>query len=705
LTNYEQSLFKNACEKHQAGELGEAEQLYRQLLESNPNCAEALNNLGNIYRSLGKFDTAEATYRRAIACRSDFAEAYGNLGLLLQESHRFDESMRVYQQALLLNPASAECHFNLGILQEQLGHLEEAKRSYENAIQHWPDLAIAYNNLGNVLKKQGDNQRAVLAYSQAIEIFPENPDAYFNLAISLNALGQTTSAIDAYERALALRPDHPETHFYLAITQQDLKQTEAAIESLRRAHQLRPGYGNSALLHALQSICDWKEIELLARSTIECIDFPDRNPENNFIYPLSFLALPIETTAEQQQRCAKSCIQNLMKSIDRRTGEGLATDRPSRSKIVLGYLSGDYRMHPVGYLIPELIESHDRTQFEVIGYSLVEPDGSAICQRIAKAFDRFVQLDQISAAEAAMQIAKDQVDILIDLQGHTREAKTEILAYRPAPIQVNYLGYAGTMGADFVDYILADEKVLPANQRLYYTEKIVHLPGCFMVNDHFREIDVTPMSRGDAGIPENAFVFCAFSSSFKITPTIFDCWLRLLNAIPKSVLWLRITNPLAIDNLGKYAMDRGIDRERLIFAPNVSMPKHLARHRLADLYLDTFPYNQHSTASDAIRMGVPLITIEGQTFPSRVASSLLQAVGMPELVTRTAEEYERLAIQLASQPPMLSAIRSKLEANLVGSPLFDGSVFAKNVEKAFRAMWELHQRGESPKSLSIAGES
>jgi predicted O-linked N-acetylglucosamine transferase (SPINDLY family) len=353
-------------------------------------------------------------------------------------------------------------------------------------------------------------------------------------------------------------------------------------------------------------------------------------------------------------------------------------------------------------LIAELFEKHDRERFQVFGYSYGPDDRSPTRSRLVKAFDRFLDVRDVSLAGAAERIAADDVDILVDLKGYTGYARPQILALRPAPIQVNYLGYPGTMGASFLDYILVDDFIVPADQQPFYTEKLVHLPGCYQVNDSRREISPRRPSREECQLPADGFVFCSFNNSYKITPQMFDVWMRLLKAAAGSVLWLLEGNRFVAANLCREAEARGVAAERLVIAPRLQLPEHLARHALANLFLDTFPVNAHTTASDALWAGLPVLTLAGQTFASRVAGSLLRTIGLPELITTCLEDYEETALRLASDRDQLAGLRARLEVNRTTSGLFDGGQFARNIEKAYATMWKIHSSGEEPRAFAVS---
>jgi len=384
-----------------------------------------------------------------------------------------------------------------------------------------------------------------------------------------------------------------------------------------------------------------------------------------------------------------------------RDGPALARPRRAGSPVTLGYLSADFRIHPVAQLIVETFEKHDRARFAVHGYSYGRDDGTPFRRRLAEAFDRFVDLRDASFAEAARHIAADDVDILIDLTGYTRHARTPILAFRPAPVQVNYLGYPGTMGTALVDYIVVDSFVVPFGQQSFFTERLVHLPECYQPNDRKRELAPRAPSRAEYGLPEKGFVFCSFNAGYKISPDVFDVWMDLLKAVPGSILWLLEDNRFAPDNLRREAEARGVAAGRLVFAPRLPLADHLARHGAADLFLDTFPVNAHTTASEALWAGCPLLTIAGETFVSRVAGSLLRTAGLPELVTTCLDDYRATALKLATNPGLLADLRARLAANRNTSPLFDAERSARSLENAYATMWEIHVSGEKPRAFAV----
>lgn len=629
-------LFDQGFQHHQAGRLGDAERLYREALAADGDHIHALHMLGVLAYQLGKSDIAIGLMGRSLAIDPKQPACHYNFGVALQALRREEEAIRAYGAAIRLAPNYAEAHSNLGTALQNLGRLDEAAREYAIAVRLKPDYPDAQNNFGSALARLGRQEEALAAYETAIRLKPDYAQAYANAGLALQSLGRFAEAADRYGAAARLKPNHAE-----AIAQQ---------------------------LYCLRQICDWRETGRLEQELLAQTD--KYSP---------FMALIIDSSPAQQLAAARiwaeqhASIAPLPKAA-----------RPAGAKIRLGYLSVDFCHHAVAQLIVDLIERHDRERFDIIGYSYGPDDGSPLRQRLVEGFDRFVDIRPLSNLEAAQLIRRDGIDILIDLTGYTANARTEILAYRPAPVQVNFLGYPGTMGAGFIDWIIADPICIPPEDDAFFSEKIIRL-DCYQPNDSRRQIAETP-SRAACGLPEQGVVYCCFNNGFKITPTIFALWMRVLGNVPGSVLWLLDSNQAAKDNLRREASSAGIAAERLIFAPRLSLPEHLARHRLADLFLDTLPYNAHTTCSDALWMGLPVLTRKGRTFASRVAASLLTAVGLEEMAASSLADYEALA----SDPARFPAIRAKLTANLATAPLFDGARFARGIEIAYEQLLAAH---------------
>ena len=683
----------------------EAAACYQRALQLKPDYVEAHNNLGNVFNGRGELDKATECYRRALQLNPDYAPAQYSLGLVYQARGDLNEAVACYRQALKRDPAYAEAHNNLGNALKDQGNLDEAVACCLRALELKPDLAEAHNNLGAAVREQGRPDDAIACYRRALELNPDLAEAHINLGDAFREQGKPDAAVACFRRALELKPDSAVAHNSLGDAFTEQRRLDAAVACYRRALELKPSYVSAlgSLVHGLQHLCCWDDLSVLSERVIEAIDQDSDAGLASPVAPFGFLALPLMTTAEQQRKSARQWVNQRLK-VKGEFGYDRAHNhtKPPKAKMTIGYLSADFHSHAVAYLIAELIEKHDRSRFAIHGYSYGRDDGSAMRGRLVRAFDRFVDVRNLSHLQAARRIAGDDVQILVDLTGYTKNARTRILALRPAPIQVNYLGYPGTMGASFIDYILVDEYIVPSDQQPCFTEKLVHLPGCYQVNDSRREIASRTQSRAECGLPEAGFVFCSFNNNFKITPEMFDVWMRLLKEVPGSVLWLLEGNRFAPVNLCREAQERGVAAERLVFAPHKPLAEHLARHRLADLFLDTFPYNAHTTASDALWVGCPVLTMAGETFASRVAASLLSALDLHELITRSLADYQDAALRLARNAGLLVALRERLEVSREGSRLFDADRFARNLEKAYNTMWEIYDSGEAPRAFAVS---
>jgi protein O-GlcNAc transferase len=588
---------------------------------------------------------------------------------------------------------TAEAHSALGRALRDQGRLEESAASYRRATALDPQNAEFHNDLGNVLTEQGKLGEAIGSYEKALEICPEYAEAHNNLANLHQMTGRLEEAAAGYQKAIGLRPDYAEAHRNLGSLFYREGRLPEAISALRRAVALHPDYAEAAALleHQMRHICEWKGLDALSRSLIQMVE-----QGSGAVNPFGFLCL--ESTPAQQLLCARQwAAQNAKYTSD----ETPFTFR-DEGRITVGYLSADFHEHATAHLISELFSLHDRKRFRVVAYSYGPDDGSPVRERLIRSFDQFVDIRNESFVESARRIRADGVQILVDLKGYTADARPKIMGLRPAPIQVNYLGYPGTMGSDAIDYAIVDGIVAPQEEQAFFTEKLVHMPDCYQVNDSSRKISAHNPSRRECGLPENGFVFCCFNASYKITPKMFNVWTRLLKAIPGSVLWLLDSSPDATANLKREAEDRGVADERLVFAGHLPYGDHLARFAVADLFLDTFPYNAHTLTSDALWGGCPVVTCSGRTFPSRVAGSLLRSVGLPELVCGSLTEYEKLALALARDPGRLGGVRQTLQTALLGAPVFDTRRFARHLEAAFEIMWEQYCRGGPPGPFRVS---
>ncbi|HKA39088.1 MAG TPA: tetratricopeptide repeat protein [Burkholderiales bacterium] len=672
----------------------EARVLCERVLELNPHDETALLNLGNCHGRLGSARDALHWYDRALSINPRYGDALNNRGNALLELGRAGEALASFDSALAINPGHAEALNNRGNALQELGRAQEALASYDLALAAVPGYAEAHYNRGRTLLELKRAADALASFDRALGVRPGYLQALSSRGIALLELGRPAQALASFDRALALKPDDVDALNNRGDALQAMGRREELIENYRALVRARPDhdYALGHLLRAQLQCCDWTGYEDTAGRVTRAVRADKRAHT-----PFDFLV--ISDSADDQLRCAQAFVADKYPAPHPLwRGERYRHDR-----IRVAYLSADFRSHAVAYLIAGLIEAHDRSRFDVTAISLSPQDDDEMTLRLRTAFKRFIDVHGKSDQEVAFLLRELEIDIAVDLQGFTKGCRPGILSRRPAPVQVNYLGFPGTMGAPCMDYIIADRTVIPADHHSCYAEKVVYLPECYQVNDSKRRIAPYAPSRAEAGLPEQGFVFCCFNNNHKINPRVFGVWMRLLNEVGGSVLWLLEDNQAAAGNLRRQAERSGVAPGRVIFAPRVRMEEHLARHRLADLFLDTLPYNAHVTASDALWTGLPVVTHAGHAFAGRVAASLLKAVGLPELITRSWAEYEELALALAREPARLADVRSRLTQNRVTHPLFDTDRCRRNIESAYVTMWERAQRGESAASFSVPG--
>ncbi|WP_114857985.1 tetratricopeptide repeat protein [Azospirillum brasilense] len=700
----------------------EAETAYREALRDRPQDAGTWKNLAVALEALGRTGEAETAYREALSRHPEHGVSLNNLGVLVLAAGRVDEAGRIGRRMAALNPADRHGWMLLGNAAHAAGRWAAAVRANAVAVRLAPDDAILRHNLANALAAAGRRQEAVAEYRAVLGLRPDIPAAAVSLAAELLGLHDLPGAQAVLRGALGQHPDHGPAWRILGRTLAGALRPDAAlhalrrtvaldpgdqagwedlaaaailadriapsIEALRRVRRLAPAY-NPALAQLVQQqrhACDWRDLpalesDLIGRLRAGALGVP----------PFGLLA--VDTTLADQRAAAERWARQKAHGVPAVARSAV----PGDGRMRIGYLSADFHEHATAYLMAELLERHDRTRFAVTAYSTGIDDGSAMRRRLTAAVERFVDLRDRSDLDAARAIAADGIDILVDLKGYTAFARTPILAARPAPVQVNWLGYPGTMGADFIDVILADAATIPPGEEGFYSEAVVRLPHCYQPNDRHRAIAERTPSRADCGLPEDGFVFCCFNSPYKLTPAVFDVWARLLRAVPGSVLWLYAGNPLVVGNLRREAAARGVAPDRLVFASPRPLAEHLARHRLAGLFLDTLPYNAHTTASDALWAGLPVVTCRGGIFAGRVAASLLDTVGLPDLITDSLKAYEALALDLACDPARLAGLKARLAAARTASPLFDGDRFARDLEGAYRAIWQRFTAAGDPR--------
>lgn len=699
-----EAAFDEAVALYEAGRLDAAAAGCRRILEAAPGHAGALQTLGIVAGRQGRLAEARRHFQRTVDLHPGIAMAQNNLGAVLRQLGALDEAIDCFRRATSLDPADAGAHNNLGLALLATGCLAEAARSFEQALAAAPDDPAVHNNLGVVLAELGRREEAAARYRRALALAPDYADPHANLGALMLAECHAQAAAACLERALALQPDRAGVHTLLGNALRELGRQEAAIAHYRRALALDPDLGEAAaaLAFALREGCCWQELETLAPQVDALNDralaADQRAPETPFM-SVTRLASPARNLA-----VARSSSREIARRAAR-VEPPVHAARPSQDgKITIGYLSGDFHAHATAQLMGALFGCHDRTAFRILAYSYGPDDGSAQRRRIARDSDGFVDVRSLGHAEAAARIRGDGVDILVDLKGHTKGSRLEICALRPAPVQASWLGFPGSTGADFIDYLIADPVVAPAAEAGQFSEALVHLPQCYQVNDQAQPIAGTPESRAEAGLPEDAVVFCSFNRPFKIEPAVFARWMALLRGVPGSVLWLLAAGGLAEANLRAAAGAQGADSGRLLFAPPLAKGRHLRRLQFADLALDTGTCNGHTTTSDALWAGLPVVAVAGSHFASRVSASLLAAIGLPELVTPDLDAYEALAARLARRPAERAALSRRLAENRTRMPLFDTPRFARGLEAAYRQMWALHQAGEKPRLIRVQAD-
>ena len=660
-------------------------------LTLQPNLAEAWHARGNILNELKRYDEALAAYDKALALNPHFSGALYGRANVLGELKRYQDALGTYDRALALTPDLVEAWIGRGNVLTELNRHDEASAAFDRALGLHSNLAEAWLGRGNVLFKLGRYNEALATYEKALALDSALAEAWLGRGNVYFECNRREEASDAYDKALAQNPRLAEAWRGRGNVAYEMRRFADALAAYDRALALKPVLKNvkGERLHTKLQLCDWTDRD----GAIAEIESATRAGES-IIGPFPFLS--ISSSAADQLECAKSFAADRSPFSPTWRGESYSHDR-----IRVAYLSADFRDQAVGQLAVGLFERHDKSRFETTAISFGPDDGSPLRARIKSAFEHFEDVRQMSDEEVAKLVRRREIDIVVDLMGFTRYCRFNILAHRAAPIQVNYLGYPGTMGADCIDYILADRTIIPAQHFRFYREQVVWLPDAYQANDEKRRISERAPTRGECALPETGFVFCCFNNAFKIAPNIFEIWMRLLAAIPHSVLWLLEANSAVVGNLRQEAQRHGIAPDRLIFAPRLPLADHLARHRQADLFLDTLPYNAHTTASDALWAGVPVLTCLGSAFAGRVAGSLVKAVGLEELVTNSLQDYEALARKLAQDPPFLATFKNRLAHNRGSCPLFDTARFTRHVEAAFTTMWERHQKGEPPSAFAV----
>jgi protein O-GlcNAc transferase len=677
----------------QQGRYEEADCLIGEALAIDPRSAEACLNHGNVLSALDRPAEALASFERALVIRPNYAEALNSRGAVLIDLERAEEALASLNRALESRPGYVEAINNRGNALRALKRLDEAMAEYERALGLRPDHAEALINRGSVLLELRRQEEALASYDRALAVSPDHPDALLGRGTALRDLGRYREALESYDRTLAVAPTLAEARCNRGTVMQELRHYEEAAADFQRLVEIRPDYDYAwgHLLHARLHCCDWAGLQDGMTRVTALVRQGKRAA-------LPFEFLPVSESASDEHQCARIYAADKYPPSADPVWRG---ERYGHDRIRIAYVSSYFHVHAMTRLMAGVFENHDKARFETIAISSGPDSPDEMTARIRPTFDRFIDVRGKSGYETARLMRDLEVDIAVEVDGYTADARTEILSHRPAPVQVSYIGYPGTLGADYVDYILADRVVIPPEDQQFYAEKVVYLPDCYQANDSSRPRAEGAPTRAEAGLPEEGFVYCSFNNNYKIAPRAFDSWMRILRRVEDSVLWLVADNAAAAGNLRREAARGGIAPERLVFAQRVSYAQHLARQRLANLFLDTLPYNAHTTGSDALWAGLPVLTCLGTTFAGRVAASLLQATGLPELVTRSPEEYEDLAVRLAGDRRLLDELTARLARNRSTCALFDTARMTRHIEAAYEIMFQRQQRGEPPAAFPV----
>jgi predicted O-linked N-acetylglucosamine transferase (SPINDLY family) len=667
---------------------------YDRAIALEPHYTDALYNRGNALRALALYEPAVASYEKVIALSPNHAAAHYNRGNALVALGQREAAIASFDLAIAHSPNSAEAHYHRGITLIELKRYEAAVQGFDKAIALRPDFAEAWVNRGFSLVQMLRHEDAIASYDKAIALRPDFVQAHDNRGTALFQLLEYPAAVASYDKAIALSPNVAQSYYNRGMALLELEQHRAAVASFDKAQALDAHFRflDGARLNAKIQICDWDGLEIALPHITARIE--DGEP-----VCAPFLVMALTDSAALQRKAAEIWVQHEHPPISTLP----PTSKPGkRDRIRVAWFSGDLHQHPVSMLTAELFETLDRSRFELTAFSFGAATQDTMRQRMQRAFDRFIDVRMETDENIALLARRLGLHIAVDLGGFTHGSRPNIFATRAAPIQVSYLGYSGTMGAEYIDYLIGDLTVIPEEHQRHYREKIIYLPHSYLAHDSKRGIADRMFTREELGLPRSGFVFCCFNSSYKITPSAFDAWMRILTRVEDSVLWLSIGNPQAVANLRREAVRRGINPKRLIFAEPMASPSdHLSRHRAADLFIDTFPYNAHTTASDALWAGLPVLTCIGQAFAGRVAASLLNAIGLPELICSTRQRYEDLAVELALDPERLAAVKQKLANQRLTTPLFDTPLFVRDFESALTHICERDQAGLPPDHVKV----
>jgi protein O-GlcNAc transferase len=684
---------QQAIAAQKEGKIEEAEHLYKSILKTHPKNENANHNLGILWVSQNKSADALPLFKTAVEIKTDIEQFWYSYSYTLIKEKKFEEAEAISRKAIKLNPRFPTIHFNLGFILHKLGKLKEAELSFQKAITLKPKIVEPYYNLGVTLQDLGRIDEASTMYKKAIALKPKFVEAHNNLGVVLKDMHRFVEAELSHKKAIEYKIDYAEAYRNLGEVQKLLGKAEESLSNFKYAYELKPDldYLLGSLINQKMNLCEWDDL------TKNIFNLKERINSGEKASP-PFQLLPLIDDPNIHKKAAE------IYSNDKFPESKVFLKIPkyhNHQKIKIGYFSSDFCNHPTSYLSAELYENHDKEKFEIHAFSFGLDTKDEFNIRIKEGVDYFHNVQMMSDYEVVKLARSLEIDIAIDLKGFTGMSRQGIFAMSAAPIQVSYLGYPGTMAINYLDYLIADRTLIPKDKQKYYSEKIVYMPDSYQPNLSRKNIFESSLSRQEVGLPDTGFVFCCFNNQYKITPSTFAGWMNILNATDDSVLWLLVTNISATKNLKKEAVKFGINEDRLIFAQRIPNEDHLKRIQLADLFIDTFPCNAHTTASDALKMGLPILTCIGESFASRVAASLLNAVKLPELIATSQDEYESLAIELAKNPKKIKIIKDKLSNNFNKTPLYDSLLYARNLEFAYSLIYKRYHNGLNLNDIEI----
>ncbi len=666
---------------------------YNQAIELNNIYVEAYCNRGSVYRQLKRYKDAECDFYKSISIRPEYVIAYLNLGNLYQELKNLSRAIESYDQAIKLKPNYVEAFNYRGNIHRKLKNYHDALNDFDKAIILNPDYVEAYNSRGVCNAELHHYDEALRDYNRAVNLAPLSSEIYNNRGNTYKDLQLYKEAIKDYNKAIKIQPNFSQVYNNRGICYSEIGYYQKALPDFEKAYELnkRIKYLKGRIYYTKMRLCDWKGINKIYENIRKGII-------NNELCIVPFSFVVSSDSLFLSKKVAELYVKDKHPLIHQTP---LKPTHIIKKKINIGYFSADFHDHATMYLLRKVFEVHDRTKFNIILYSFGLNSDDNYRKDVIRNCYRFNDVRLMSDKDVALLAREQNIDIAIDLKGYTKGYRAGIFAYRAAPIQVSYLGYPGTMGAKYIDYIIADKTVIPEASQKYYSENIVYMPNSYQANDSMREISEHIYTRKELGLPDNGFVFCCFNNNYKYTEEIFYVWMKIIQSVPDSVLWLYVRNAEAKNNLIYEAKRHGVNANKILFADYLPLKDHLSRLKCADMFLDTYPCNAHTTASDALWAGLPVLTIQGETFASRVASSLLTAIGMPELITRTPEAYESLAIELGTNSKKLKKLKKRLKRNRLTTALFDTERYTRHLEQAYTEIYQRYQQGLPSEHIKV----